>query len=170
MDTLAFSLFTIPFWVIGIIFLFSALLTKKRKKSLISALICFCIPLVLVLGIDIDEQIEIYSFNGTYIGTDSLSNTVNIEIKNSEEIEISIKPCSKNIIKGTWTYVQDYDACLFYMDDKDIDISFGEYYRGGYRLKSNIKNECMNLTNVHLEKNRGYNNVNNTKRKIGLSN
>jgi 4-amino-4-deoxy-L-arabinose transferase-like glycosyltransferase len=156
MEPMTFLIFAFLFWTPALVLFISGLLSYKKKTLrnilLTLALISFSIPWLLIIGTRIDGQITQSNFEGTYVGQDSLSNHIQVEIKENS-FKVFVDNCDEAFINGHYNYVRDYDAFLFYTDNQDCNLSINERYDGEVFLNCDKTFNCTDLSHIRLTKN-----------------
>ena len=154
MEPMLFSIVLLFFYVPAITLLIVGLIfyRKKlfRKTVIILGLVCLCMPWLIVGVIDVNDSLTIKSFQGVYTGKDQNLNTVNVNINDDETFNIKIGNCNEPKVTGTYQYVSDYDAFLFYGDN--CKISIHENLKAELLLNCEKENSCYNLDDVKLVK------------------
>jgi hypothetical protein len=154
MEPMTFFFYAIIFWVTSVLFLVLGLLSFKmmavKKTLLYLSLVLFLIPWLLVLVNKIDDKIKTINIAGTYIGKDISSKKITVEIKSNNRFNIQVDECQKANRSGTWQYVSEYDAFLFYLENNKINIE--KNLNGEYILISDITTDCCNLKEISLLK------------------
>lgn len=152
MEPMLFLIVLIMFWTPAVFILLVALLNYKskrlRKNLLISSLVIFLIPFLMILGSRIEGKIEISSIDGTYYGKDDQSNTIKVVIMTNNVFLIQVENCDDANKVGSWQYAREFDGFLFHLDSNKIHI--GKNYKDELILESDIVTDCCNLTEVEL--------------------
>jgi hypothetical protein len=154
MEPILFTIILLLFYIPAVIYLFVGLIfyRKKlfRKTVKIWGLVCLCILWLLVGTIKIKDNFTTNHFHGIYLGEDSYKNLVTVKINNDESFKIMVDNCNEPNITGTYQYVSDYEAFLFY--GNDCDVSIHENYKQELLLNCKKDNSCYNLVDVKLSK------------------
>ncbi|MDJ1473786.1 hypothetical protein QNI19_37465 [Cytophagaceae bacterium DM2B3-1] len=153
MEFMLLSALMVLCWVPSAILLVAGLLSfrlkQTRKVLLRLSAVSFSIPFILILGTRVNALYQEKSFEGTYLGKDSHSNPVIVEISKKGRFTISIENLKQDTIKGSWHYSRDYDAYLFSAENHSVSIN--ENGQGELTLNSDIKTDCCEIDNITLQ-------------------